>query len=1246
LRTLLRETLLPGAVLLALLVPRPAASQSGAVRDVFEASGGAPFAALGHGLGAAGDLNGDGYPDLAVGSPGWGPSRSDSTGRVLIYLGGRRARWEPDLVIPGTNPGELFGFAVSGIGDVNGDGFDDLLIGAPGHAYPDPATQGSGRAYLYLGAVQLDDEPDLVFDAPRIQHIGSAAFFGGSIAAVGDASGDGYPDWSVGFDRAPTIGFGGALHYVGGARLSTTPTGFSGSIGSGRPVLSAAGDMNRDGLADLAFGAPALRNAFCYLQVVFGAMGTGISDQRWFSSSRTAGYGGALARAGDLNGDGYDDLLIGHPKGAEGGEVLVWYGGTTFPNVAPLGFTGSAPKNFGSALAVVRADGTGVRNLLVGASDSDAGGPGSGELRVYRLSQTAGLTPAHAVLGEPGAHLGGRVTGVGDADGNGPDDILVAGVGAGIADAGAVRMLTLSTYTLLAPEGPAEWTAGGLGEIRWLGADTARLSLSLDGGASWQVLRDFAGGADENLVTVPVPDTVTAGARVRISPAGSSGAAISSDVSKFSFSLRRSLDPPGVALRARLPVEGVPTSGRLGSALAGGADLDADGRPEAVLASPLADAPHANSGAVWVVSGPAAFDRKWEWSGLRGGERFGTAVAMGGDANGDGQPDLLVGSPGGIPEGIPSGQAELILGGDASDRRILVPGHQPGEDFGARVAWIGDFNRDGFDDFALAAPMHTPESITEGVGRVRVYFGSEHPDAIADLELLAPRGAGQFGLALAGIDFNADGAGDLAVSSLDERSRAGSVTLFFGGIAADATGDLHLGGRTTGDRFGAALANGGDLNGDGHADLLVGAPGGVGPAGITGRVDEFLSGPLPASTPIRSYAGLEPEEEFGASLGGGGDLNADGRDDLLVGAPGAAGGQGAVRLFLGGEDLAADGEWRGEQRGERFGAAVAGAGDTDGDGLREFVVGAPLRTYPGSSATGRVIWLDAPRYVIESPGERTRWFAGGRYAIRWRGAEPAEVALSVDAGRTWQALATTSGGAAENEIELLAPSSATDSAFVRLVPVRPGVAPVPVLRGPVAIGRAVMVKRFAHELTEAGIRLTWETEPGLGAQGLAAYRLYREAADGTRTRLGPEGIAAGEFTVAEFERGGSYVLAGVDGNGMEAELSRLTVAGPVSRLRAWPVPSAEFGEVQLSVFPPVDGAGRTARDFAVTVYDVNGRAVRRVAGGVVATRVGEVRASWDRRTADGAPARAGVYFVRAESPSRGFRMEQRIVVLR
>ncbi|MEO5616941.1 MAG: FlgD immunoglobulin-like domain containing protein, partial [Candidatus Eisenbacteria bacterium] len=249
---------------------------------------------------------------------------------------------------------------------------------------------------------------------------------------------------------------------------------------------------------------------------------------------------------------------------------------------------------------------------------------------------------------------------------------------------------------------------------------------------------------------------------------------------------------------------------------------------------------------------------------------------------------------------------------------------------------------------------------------------------------------------------------------------------------------------------------------------------------------------------------------------------------------------------------------------------------------------------------------------------------------------------------TWETLATAAGGAGENSFELTAPTAATDSAYVRLRPARTGLAPGDVIRGPIGIGRSVQVARFDYALTEAGIRLGWETQPPLGAQGLSAYRVYRESRDaaGARERVGPERIEASEFLVVEFERGGTYVLAGVDGNNVEADLARLTVAGPGSRLKAWPVPGGEFGDVTLAVYPPVDASGRTAPDFAVVVYDVNGRAVRRVAGGVIATRVGEVRVAWDGRDADGARARAGVYFVRAESPSRGFRMERRIVVIR
>ncbi len=1236
------------AAALALLPgPWPAHAQFGATWPVFDLAGSAPFERLGHAVAAVGDLNGDGRPDFAIGAPGWGPSASDSTGRVLVFLGGRRVRWEPDLVLTGAGPRQLFGFAIAGVGDANGDGFDDLVVTAPGHSYPDPQRQGSGRAYLFFGGPILDATPDVVFDAPPVVSTNGVQFFGGSVAGLGDASRDGFPDWSVGFDRSATLAYGGAVTYLGGRTIATQPATYSGSIGSGRPVLCGPGDMNGDGRADLAIGSPGiLRNNQAYVSVHLGVGGSGSAMYDWFSSSTTEGYGAALAAAGDLNRDGCADLWIGHPKPAGGGAASLWWGtpGLSFPNVSSV-FAGTRPDSFGCALSVGRADGTGNRTLIVGASGDDAAGPAAGSVTVFSLGSSLVVTQIRSVPGDPASALGFRATFVGDVDGNGEDDFLMASPfapGPGPA-AGRVRLVTLSPHTLLDPAGPAEWFAGETAEVRWLGSTSARLSLSLDDGATWRTLAESAGGAADNRRAVAVPDSVTARALVRISTAGSLGDALHSDRSDHSLSIVRRLDPPGGVVRevALHPAGGA--SGRLGAALSGGADFDGDGFPDGVAGVPYADAAGGNSGELWLLPGGTTPASPRVIPGERTGDHFGAALALGGDANRDGRPDLLVGAPGRGP----AGSARLFLDGTGSGPVASFSGSQAGEEYGSTVAWIGDMNGDGFDDFAIAAPEHRSGVAGRGDGRVELFLGRPDPSAAAGIVLWAPVNTRRFGRALAGLDLNGDGYRDLAVSYVTADGRIGAVDVYLGGASPSFGPGLRLRGRAALDRFGEAIASGGDRNGDGAEELLVGAPGAAGSAGAeAGRVHEFLGGARPAPLPYRSLEGLAAGEEFGASLAGLGDVNGDGRDDLAAGAPGASGWAGVVRVYFGGSGPGADAEWRGRQPGERFGAALAPAGDGDGDGRREFLAGAPLHAYPRSSATGRVARLDVPRHAVEEPLPGARWFGGGRYAVRWRGAEPADLDLSLDAGRSWRGLAAGAGGSADNTFEFVAPAVTADSVYLRLRPSRAGVPPGEVLRGPVSIGSEVHVDRYDYEITEAGIRLAWETRPGLGEHGLSAYRLYRERAGVPPERVGPERIEAAAWLVREFERGASYVLAGVHGNGAESELARLTVAGPGSALRVWPVPSTEFGDVEMSVFPPVDAGGRTGPDFAVTVVDVSGRAVRRVTGGTMGTKVGEVRARWDLRRADGARVPAGLYFVRAESPARGFRVERRVVVLK
>src|SRR5262249_19093881 len=159
-----------------------------------------------------------------------------------------------------------------------------------------------------------------------------------------------------------------------------------------------------------------------------------------------------------------------------------------------------------------------------------------------------------------------------------------------------------------------------------------------------------------------------------------------------------------------------------------------------------------------------------------------------------------------------------------------------------------------------------------------------------------------------------------------------------GGPGTHARPDLVLRGQLESDEYGAALADAGDLNGDGVHDLAVGAPG---VNGDRGRVSIYLGGSPPAPTRAPTPHCGGPGEHSGAAIAGAGDMNGDGRDDLVVGAPGR---DGECRLFLGGATLVPDATWSDGQPGSQLGAALAGAGDMNGDGIPEILAGAPLES--------------------------------------------------------------------------------------------------------------------------------------------------------------------------------------------------------------------------------------------------------------------------------------------------------------
>ena len=147
-------------------------------------------------MAGAGDMNRDGYADVIVGAYHNDTGGADA-GRAYVYFGGARPDDRPDLILTGEAAGDAFGYSVAGVGDANGDGFSDVIVGAYGN---DAGGSAAGRAYIYFGG----NGPDAVSDF-TITGEASLDNLGYAVSGVGDLDGDGMADAAV---AAPFAGAG------------------------------------------------------------------------------------------------------------------------------------------------------------------------------------------------------------------------------------------------------------------------------------------------------------------------------------------------------------------------------------------------------------------------------------------------------------------------------------------------------------------------------------------------------------------------------------------------------------------------------------------------------------------------------------------------------------------------------------------------------------------------------------------------------------------------------------------------------------------------------------------------------------------------------------------------------------------------------------------------------------------------------------------------------------------------------